>query len=448
MAKNITAKTFNLQVNWDGRRYSDPDAAPTLNAPSSLTATVDGSTIAVSIADNTGGVARHRLYRSTDNSTFTLLTTLSAGTTTYSDTGLFSGTYYYRATAIGLADEESSPSNTDSDTVAGGGTSGSLAVGDLLTITGSGFGTSTATIFALDFESASVGAGLSTLGFSTSVSTGPNPTNTHPSVSSTAPYSGTRCAVADISTGGNCAAYLTGLDVVELYISLHLKYVLVTGAPGTVKGVRWHANPALGGTDENLYTAYPGVMAQEPIDPAVHNGHRLQINFGQTSAVSERHIDWSLSDIPENTWMRQQYHYRLSTAGVADGYLRYWQGLGVGAGMTSIRNNFMTRMAGITETIYTIMMPFYSDTGGIFYYDNVCIHYCTPGNSGAACRVEIGDSPIYANATKREVMRRESWSDTSVSARLMSHTFGSGTAYAYVIGNDGSVLATQQVTLS
>lgn len=446
MAKNAVSENVNHTIRWNGKRYSEDSDVPEVTAPTSISAIASGSTINLTVTTSLSS-AQILIERSLNGTSgWVEVATKAPGVTTHSDSGLANTTYHYRARHV-VDGQYSSYTSNSSATVSVGSGPVSLAVGDLLTINGSGFGTSNATVLAVDFESASVGAGLSTLGFSTSVSTGPNPTNTPPSVSDTSPYSGTRCAVADISTGGNCAAYLTGLNVVELYVSIHLKYVLVSGTPGTVKGVRAHANPAIGGADENLYTAYPGFMAQEPIDPSGNNGHRLQINFGQTSAVSERHIDYGPADIAENTWVRQQYHYRLSNAGVADGWLRYWQGLGVGAGQSSIRNSFMTRASGITDTIYTIMLPFYSDTGGIFYYDNVCIHYCTPGDSGAACRVEIGDSPAYENATKREVMKRESWSDTTVSARLMSHTFGTGTAYAYVIGNGGSVLATQQVNL-
>ncbi len=78
-------------------------AAPTVpGSPTSLTATAASPTqinLAWTLADSTDTSVQ--LFRSTNDSTFTALTTLGAGATTYSDTGLSgSTTYYYYVEAI------------------------------------------------------------------------------------------------------------------------------------------------------------------------------------------------------------------------------------------------------------------------------------------------------------------------------------------------------------
>jgi len=442
VAKNGIIKRRKIAPSWDGNRYANSARVPAVTAPSGLGATPSGTTMALAWT-NGEATATTVIERSLNGSTgWVEVATKNAGVTSHNDTALGNATYYYRVRHL-INSVYSSYSSNANGTISGGSSGGSLAVGDTITITGPGFGTTSSTVFAQDFETGTPGAYLNTLGFSVARQNGPD----YPTVTDSDSYTGTKCGKSNNDIAGNSAAYIGGLDVVECYISLHVKPVQATGAPHTLKGVRAHATADPGGVSpESIYTAYPGFMAQEPIGYG-STGHRLQINFGQQAGTSWQAVDSAPSNIADNAWTRQQYHYRLSTAGVADGFLRYWQGLGVGTGQTSVRNNFVTRASGITDTIATIMMPFYWGNGGTgsWYYDNVVIHY---GSANTACRVEIGDSPAYANATKRECLVRESWSDASVSARLMPHTFGTGTAYVYVIGNDGSVLATQEVTLS
>ena len=63
-------------------------------------------------------------------------------------------------------------------------------------------------------------------------------------------------------------------------------------------------------------------------------------------------------------------------------------------------------------------------------------------------RVEVGDAATYAASTHREIQIVTAWSDTAVSFTPRRGTLPAGPAWAYVIGSDGNVLATQAVTLS
>lgn len=93
----------------------------TVPAPTSLTATPSGTTVTVAWTDNTAGAATVRIERSSTSASagFTTLTTVAAGVTSYANTGLSAGTYWYRAIAI-LAGDESTASNVDDAVVASG----------------------------------------------------------------------------------------------------------------------------------------------------------------------------------------------------------------------------------------------------------------------------------------------------------------------------------------
>ena len=93
-------------------------------APTNLTATPDATFPSTQIDlswTNTAGAdeAGIAIYRSTTSaaSGFTLLATVSASTTTYSDSGLSAGTtYWYQVVALLNSDGSSAPSNTTSAT--------------------------------------------------------------------------------------------------------------------------------------------------------------------------------------------------------------------------------------------------------------------------------------------------------------------------------------------
>jgi hypothetical protein len=75
------------------------------SAPSGLSAVVDSGTpnsrINLTWSDNSSDETGFEIYRSTDNSNWTLVTTTAANTTSYPNSGLLSGTrYYYRVRAV------------------------------------------------------------------------------------------------------------------------------------------------------------------------------------------------------------------------------------------------------------------------------------------------------------------------------------------------------------
>jgi alpha-tubulin suppressor-like RCC1 family protein len=84
-----------------------------INAPLNLSAiAVSGSEVNLSWADNSNNEDGFEIWRSVDGITYTLLSTLNAGTISYSDFGLSSGTtYYYRVRAFMTTGDYSGYSN-------------------------------------------------------------------------------------------------------------------------------------------------------------------------------------------------------------------------------------------------------------------------------------------------------------------------------------------------
>lgn len=151
MATNIVGKSYNIPVSWDGRRYSDQDAVPSFTAPSGLSASPSSSTNTVSWTNGTPS-AQTVVYRSLSSTDgFAAIATVSAGATSYDDTGLANGTYYYKAahTLNSLFSAETSVASGIIASSTGG-----------RTITGSGFG-SEPTIVLFDRATGTDGAAYS-----------------------------------------------------------------------------------------------------------------------------------------------------------------------------------------------------------------------------------------------------------------------------------------------
>jgi len=83
-----------------------------ISTPTNLSANVSGNNVSLSWTDNASNETGYQVERSTTSgSGFSLLTTLSANATSYSDNGLSDGTYYYRVRATGANNTFSDYSN-------------------------------------------------------------------------------------------------------------------------------------------------------------------------------------------------------------------------------------------------------------------------------------------------------------------------------------------------
>ncbi|MBI4977707.1 MAG: hypothetical protein HZC28_09505 [Spirochaetes bacterium] len=109
-----TSDAFSNNSGTNTRVYTIGAGLP--NSPSGLTATAEGSTIRLSWADTATNETAFRIYRSTNNISFSHIHSTAAGTTSYNDNSLDLDTrYYYRVTATN-AIGESSPASADTVT--------------------------------------------------------------------------------------------------------------------------------------------------------------------------------------------------------------------------------------------------------------------------------------------------------------------------------------------
>ena len=82
-------------------------------------------------------------------------------------------------------------------------------------------------------------------------------------------------------------------------------------------------------------------------------------------------------------------------------------------------------------------------TGAKWHHDDIYIQ------RGTRARVEIGDQPVYANCTHREIQNPTAWSDDTISITLNHGSFSpSDKAYLFVIREDGSISQGFPVTLN
>lgn len=367
---------------------------------------------------------------------------LDANGATSFETRVDAGTWISGLTASGLTAETlysvewrginangagpaTTPVNVTTDAAAGAGidsVTGTFATGNTITLNGSGF-TSTGGIPVKfdDFDDGTNGQLLSARGWSTETGNGGG----QPTVSNADSFTGTLSGRANCDTGSDSLAYLDALNVDEIYISLFMKGVVLTGSPDTTKGLRAH-----GDIGPNTFTSYPGFMIQEPLADFSPNAHRYQINQRDTGGTLIN--DYSPTTLTNDTWYHIEVYHKL---GNGDGTVKYWNNLSLQVN----RENEVTRDSTSTTKLNAILLPFYFGNGGTgyWYYDNV---YISKG-PGCLARVEIGDDPTYESCTKREVLNTTSRSDTAIQCDVPSHTFpSSSTGYLFALDDTGSVI--------
>lgn len=148
----VFAENANGPSGYSNTAFASPASPPI--APGNLTATaISSSEIDLAWSDHSSDETGFGIERSLDGSNFSLLTTVAAGTTTYSDTGLTAGqTYWYRVSAYN-GSLSSGYSNTASATTEPAGDPTSVTLGSL-TVTlvnlNKGFKAGLATVLVVD----------------------------------------------------------------------------------------------------------------------------------------------------------------------------------------------------------------------------------------------------------------------------------------------------------
>jgi hypothetical protein len=157
--------------------------------------------------------------------------------------------------------------------------------------------------------------------------------------------------------------------------------------------------------------------------------------------------DYSLRDIyvqPVDKWIRYEvYAEESSDDGMRDGTIkvyRHYQTSVVSA-FKDYDNDIITRATGVTNRWrYFIFQNYWgnistgSGTKEKVYIDDIFIQV------GTQARVEIGDSPTWANCKHREIQVPTAWASSRVAFTFNQGSFAAGgSVYLYVVDLDGNV---------
>jgi hypothetical protein len=172
-----------------------------------------------------------------------------------------------------------------------------------------------------------------------------------------------------------------------------------------------------------------------PQDPA----HYYQRGTGVGGEASSYGFAGLLSP-PENLWFQVEFQALQSNQSAADGSIEIWHSYPIGGQNAMVKvidlNNIMTRSVPYYwDRVYigevsTNLDHYAVKSGTINYFDNFYVD-----NSWA--RVVIGDASTYNACRRREVQAPTAWSGTSITVTANTASFPYGTAYLYVVDENG-----------
>jgi hypothetical protein len=151
----------------------------------------------------------------------------------------------------------------------------------------------------------------------------------------------------------------------------------------------------------------------------------------------------NLRDV-EGSWIRMEGYLKQSTPDTPDGVYqivihqsdpRIDQVLYSGAIQTRKYSDYLQNW------LFGYFHRTNGDAAGSMYFDNLYF-------DNTRQRLELGNNPVYASCTRREVQPSTAWSDTSITALCQKGAISSGTAYLFVIGADGTASAGIEVDVT
>ncbi|RPI62696.1 MAG: hypothetical protein EHM48_03680, partial [Planctomycetaceae bacterium] len=364
-----------------------------------------GTTVTIPNGQSSATITVTPIDDTTTESTETVILTLSSGS------GYSVGSP--SAATVNITDNDSGGVQISS-------VSGTLGIGQSLTISGSNFGTkTTAAPYKYDnFESGTVGQGV------------------------TGWYIGGEVVYSDaqVRTAGNAdqSVYLnfnTGYNSTIGLTNLDLGH----GDQVYLSGWFYHT---VGGAESRNYKllAYrggdPGALdnPQMRVDmyPNTDTGHAyIAASDGSSIANAD---DWSVGgDLHVGAWHRLEVYVDLGQAGQNNGVYNGWldgeewwsiTGVNFDVSLGTFNNIYFSHFFAKDVGTPTPTMDHYWDE---LYVDTT------------RSRVEIGNASTWAACTHREVQTPTAWSSTSITVDTNMGSFTDGTAYLYVVDANGNV---------
>lgn len=149
-------------------------------------------------------------------------------------------------------------------------------------------------------------------------------------------------------------------------------------------------------------------------------------------------------------WQRIEAYYRTSSRAGADDGVFEWRRVGRSGGEVIVANyNIVTHDLTNADQLYRYLMigHYYGNLKNVdgssytgirnmrIYYDDIYI-------SQSRARVEIGNNRIFSKCTHREVQAIQKWppviNNSAVMIKINKGSFGSGTAYLFVVDTNGN----------
>lgn len=328
------------------------------------------------------------------------------------------------------------------------GVTGSLADGQTITITGSGFGSTGPTILLFDdFELGSDGTPLSDSERNAQVGVWRQISQIdpyYPTYSGTYAHSGSLAFKQDWGSGpgeqegARWASPKNSSVFSTVYMSFWIYVPAGKDIPGTSQGIpNWKIFWL--STDDYFQNDYTSTVLTNSI-PDTTGNYYFGTSVGNGSQ-DRAGIGWKPLYLTKGRWARQEKYLVASTS---SGYLQDWYMDSSRARYSVGTANGRTIDNGTTGWQY-IHFPGFGryDSNSQTYYDDI---YVATG-PGALARVEIGNASTYSSCTNLAVCTPTSWSNTSIDATVRAGSFSSGTAYLYVIDSEGAVSTAKEITL-
>lgn len=340
----------------------------------------------------------------------------------------------------------------------------SVSDGQSITISGNGFGTMGPNIIVFDeFEKGISGNAISTLSDSATMNQWDELSNFGqgtPRYSTDYSHSGTKCLKNDWTEGGasepsdRLRAYLdrSGTAPSEVYLQYWWFIPMGGDVPGanTVAGGNWKMFTVYEGTLWSYATSYTSVIMGDAATYWPYGGWGFIVlepweypssrHYLQSSQGGYHDFGYGSLNCQLGVWMRMEYY--LNASSTDNGALGVWQ-------MNSIQPRAEIGYASGVQTtsdgnvFRRLQFPGYARGDGTTYLDDI---YISTG-PGAQSRVEIGNAPIYSECTNLATITPTSWSDSSISATVKQGSFSDGTAYIFVVDENGESSAGYPITI-
>jgi hypothetical protein len=135
----------------------------------------------------------------------------------------------------------------------------------------------------------------------------------------------------------------------------------------------------------------------------------------------------------DGAWYRVEFQVQQSTPGVSNGSIEIWHSQQSGPiAKVADERAIMTRtVSDLWNQIQLGQCPTNNYATLVTYYDDVYL-------DNAWSRVVVGDSGTYDACTRREIQIPSAWSDNSITIAVNTASFPYGAAYLYVVDGQGA----------